>query len=486
VLALAGLLGGCSGLPATGTPPPEDSLAADRATAPGAQVAAAPATEGESLIFGAEPAPIPPEMPAEDEPQRMFGLQFELLRVELGRLLESDQSVDGSHYLHGTLGGEWALNDRWEVRLAGRVDGFVQTGEPDFTDLQADYDESFVRYRSEHHRVTVGTQKVFWGRVDEIPPVDRLSVQDLRRFILDDLPDRRLAVGTVRWESFFGGFKADALFVPKFRAAELPDQDSIWSPVDRERGRIIGFEADPVLRTLVRNGRFAKDTDGAGGGGVRLSWIQENLDYSVTLQRARHSPPYYELSDSLRRQLLAGEDALTALARSPGITFTEKHPWTWVAGGDLVREALDAIWRLEAVYLSDFPATTEELEFTTKPALDWVAGVEFFPGDGDTQINLQLAGHHLFNASSVVDRTSSYLFNGRYETTFANQRWRIRLRFFVGLDAYDLYLNPQLAYLGWEPHQIYLGTHLFDGAENTLSGFHKDHSLITLGWRVEF
>jgi hypothetical protein len=71
-------------------------------------------------------------------------------------------------------------------------------------------------------------------------------VQDATRFVLDDLEDRRRAVLALRWEEFVGEYKLDALYVPFFRAAELPDEDSIWSPVDRSRGRIAGVPPDPL------------------------------------------------------------------------------------------------------------------------------------------------------------------------------------------------------------------------------------------------
>jgi len=60
------------------------------------------------------------------------------------------------------------------------------------------------------------------------------------------------------------------------------------------------------------------------------------------------------------------------------------------------------------------------------------------------------------------------------------------VRFFAGLDKEDIYLNPEIAYVGWEPHEFYVEAHYFDGDEGTLGGFHQDHSLVTVGWRSTF
>ncbi|MET0084826.1 MAG: hypothetical protein ABW079_17625, partial [Sedimenticola sp.] len=84
------------------------------------------------------------------------------------------------------------------------------------------------------------------------------------------------------------------------------------------------------------------------------------------------------------------------------------------------------------------------------------------------------------------DRTEIYSFNGSVEMPFAQDRWRANMRFFLGLDKKDVYLNPEIAFLGWEPHELYLQLHYFDGANGTIGDFHQDHSMLTLGWRAKF
>src|SRR5690606_23087914 len=105
----------------------------------------------------------------------------------------------------------------------------------------------------------------------------------------------------------------------------------------------------------------------------------------------------------------------------------------------------------------------------------------------DARVNLQLAGHHLVDTPrAILDREDAYTFNGSVENLFAHNRWRAKLRFSFGLDERDVYVNPELAYMGWEPHEFYLGGHYFDGDDRTLGGFHDDHDLITIGWRARY
>ena len=65
-------------------------------------------------------------------------------------------------------------------------------------------------------------------------------------------------------------------------------------------------------------------------------------------------------------------------------------------------------------------------------------------------------------------------------------RWRARMRFSTGLDRRDVYLNPELAFIGFEPHELYLAGHWLDGADMTAGGHFQDNDLIALGWRARY
>ncbi|WP_026289363.1 hypothetical protein [Thioalkalivibrio sp. ALMg11] len=403
--------------------------------------------------------------------------------IELGALGTSDRPVDYVQYGRGVVSARRDLNEAWDLRLGARLDVRLQQGgdRPDLARVRGDYDETYLRYNGDRLRFTAGAQKILWGRVDEIPPTDRLATRDLTRFALDDLADRRRASPALRLEWFQGPWHADMVFLPLFRAAELPHRDSLWHPVDRTRGRLLGVPDQPGLAPLIRAAEVDDDVSGTGGGGVRLARTGRGIDFALTAQRARHSEPYYRLDDATRQAVLAG----TTPESTPVLEAV--HPRTWVLGGDAALATGAWTWRAEAAWLSDVPVTrSNDLAMDTARGLDWVVGLEGFPGDGDFRMTTQLAGQHLLNAGDILDNRDAYFLTGELESPFRDHAWRARLRYSVGLDQRDIYLNPELAWIAREPMEFYIGLHWLDGREGTAGGFYRDNRMLVTGWRGQF
>ena len=416
-----------------------------------------------------------------------FTIGLDKAWLEYGNFYSSDSTADHSNYGHAALSAEWNPDSAWEVQLSGRLDWYRQTGDLDHNDVEADYGDSFVRYRGGNYRLTAGFQKVVWGRIDEVPPTDRISRVDLARGILDDLSERRRAMPVVRFETFSDGLKLDAVWMPDFRKANLPDKESVWYPINQENGTILGFDSTPLLRTFVRNGSISQSAPSDHDNfGLRLSNTGKRIDYALTIQHARQSAPYWELNPTVRNTLLSGADPVTAINSSGGSTFRARYPTAWVAGGDFGFEALSATWRFEAAWISDTPVTRSKLRYDEVDSVNWAAGAQFYPGDRDVRVNLQLSGINLIDAPSVQDRKNIYNFNGTVFSEFGNNRWQSNTRFFIGLDEQDFYINPEISFIGWDPHEIYAAWHYFNGDDETVGGYWEDSSLLTLGWRSRF
>lgn len=396
-------------------------------------------------------------------------LKMDRVWVEYGQFVQGHSGKNNQGYGHGLAVFEWSPSPQWEIKASARADGYFESGRDDWDDVDLDYDETYIRYKGENSTVTLGAQKILWGRIDEFPPTDRLSTQDLRRFVLDDLEDRRLASPALRVEHFFDNKKLDMVFYPDFREAQLPDKDSTWYPVNRRSGEILSLKTSAAIEAVAKTAPVQENTpDSEGGFGLRFSSISSTLDYALTLQKGRQTLPYFSYNPATN-------------------AIEGRYPRTWIIGGDMGFEALGGTVKFEATWLSDTPVTRTDGSYTTVKSVNWGAALELFPGDGDSRLNLQLTGSKLMRAPRVIDRgAEAYTFNGSYEVPFDNNRWRAKTRFYVGLDEKDLYINPEIAFTGWESQELYLELHFFDGDKGTPGGFYQDNSIVTLGWRISF
>lgn len=404
----------------------------------------------------ADPREPPPESAA-----WVFSRGPDRARIELDAFT-ADPGATGAGWLQAAVGLR-GYGGEFELALGLRLDGEAQTGSLDFSRARVDYAENTLRWRRGETRVTVGTQVLAWGRTDEIPPVDRLSRADISRGPLDPLPERRRAVPALRVEHYVGDLKLDAAWLPVFDPAVLPDRQSVWNPVDTIHGRILGIGAVPfIIGAQVESATVEANNSG----GLRLTRTGAGVDWGLSVQRVRQSLPYYR--GGFRR-------------------LTEVHPLAWVLGGELEAEGAGATWRIEAAWTSDTPVTTAPFfRYRTVPAWDAVAGAEMFARDGDTRLTLQLAGHRTQADVAVYDRTEFYLVLGEIEHRFGRNRWRANLRFSSGIGERDLYVNPRLAYTGFDGHEFFLAGHWFAGGPKTLGGYYAANDLIALGWQARF
>ncbi len=366
-----------------------------------------------------------------------------------------------------TLGGAFGRSLEWRAGL--RLDAVRQSGgSQPHGEQHAELGDTWLRWRAGDLKLTAGLQTVLWGRVDEVPLIDRVSRVDASRLLLDDLPQRRRPLPALRLEQDFDSLALDLVVLPSFEGAKLADPRSVWSPVDQRRGKILGIAPPPALAAFIGAATLREDNGGAGGAAVRLTQTGEgDVDWGLTVARTRQSLPYY-VADPV-----AG-------------TLTATHPYQRFLGGDLEFNAAGATWRSELGLTWDARVTTPAGQALKVRATEWVGAVEFFPGGEDLRVNLQLAARRAHTGERILELREYAALGGELENTLDQGRWKLALRFNLGLNVHDVYLAPRVAFTGWEPHELSLTYHHFRGEARTLGGFHREHGLLALGLRTRF
>jgi hypothetical protein len=388
--------------------------------------------------------------------------------LEVGALADAPEAGQQG-MLRATPTVQWRPNRSWEARAGILLTAVRQQGgTSSYTGQDAELADTYLRYRAGDARFTAGLQTILWGRVDEVPAADRVSRVDATRLLLDNLAQRRRAMPALRWEQNFDTLALDVVVLPSFEGAALADTRSIWSPVDQRRGLILGIDPPAALSAFIRAADVKADNGGSGGSAFRLTQTGAGtVDWGLTMARTRQSLPYYAADPT------AG-------------TLTATHPYTRFLGGDLEFNAAGATWRSELGLTWDSPATTPAGQPLRTRAVDWIGAVEFFPGGENTRVNLQLAARELGTRADILELRRYAALGGEVETTVDRGRWKLALRFNSGLNVHDTYLAPKVTFTGWEPHDLYVVYHHFDGERRTLGGFHRDHGLLAVGLRTRF
>ena len=388
------------------------------------------------------------------------------VRVEVGSFADHAEA-SGSALLRATPKVTWRPSRAWELQASGTLEASSQSGNRSYDRQDLIAGDTFLRYRDGDMRLTAGWQTIVWARVDEVPLIDRVRRVDLDRLWLDGLADRRLPLPALRWEQGFESFNVDVVALPSFRGARLPDRYSLWHPVDAAGGAIAGLDLPPPIAAFVGAARLEDSPHGAGGLALRLSHDGDGFAVGATLSHSRQSLPYF-VADTGRGALV------------------ETHPFTRFAGLDGEWVAGGATWRTEAGLTWDAPVTATDGTPLRRRLIEWVGAVEFFPGDGDLRVNLQLLARSVRADESLLERKEYQALGGELALPVDKGRWKLGLRFNTGLNVRDNYVSPQVAYLGWEPHEIYLKAHVFDGRPSSLSGYHEKHDAIVLGLKTSF
>ncbi len=381
------------------------------------------------------------------------------------------QDASSASYIHADAYLENTINHDWGFRIAARLDGYYQQGNKAtrYSQLDADYGDTFLRYRDDNFRITLGTQTIRWGRVDNLGPLDNMATVDLSRGVLLKWGENYRSSAAIRIESYVSQGKFDFVYLPSFREAQLSEKQDVWYPINQNTGRMLGFKSSPAMQALIQNADIDDDIDGEGGMGLRYSTKLNDFDVAMTVQRVRLSMPYYRLEQT------AGQ-----------FTFKEEHERNWIIGADAAFDWKAVTWRMEAGWFSDLPATTTMLEYKTYNGFQWAGSAEFYPGDADTRVNLQLSGRHLNEREKILDLDNTIALSGEIESLFANERWKLSTRFNIGLTHEDYLLAPEIAFLGWEPFEVYSAFHYLDGAEQTIGGFYKDNAMLSFGVRGKY
>jgi len=321
--------------------------------------------------------------------------------------------------------------------------------------------------------LTIGKQKILWGRSNGGFVTDILTPVDLREFLTQDPEDLRIGLTSINARFYSGANTIQIVAAPLFQKDLLPDSSSRWFPVQTIDSplsvQFSGYDKSPSIRDFQLAVQYSNRD---------LSW----LDLDIQALRWNHPMPAYAININL-----------FDFPNLPSVSLRETYHNSVMGGFSAAIEASSS-WNftIEALYvherlfpflpvpislledaLTSLPAAIQLIQqfelrddgyLKKRPWLNTMAGVqtELFGTTISTQFYLETIVN--YDDAILSQQFFPYLtfLAGR---SFLRDRLQVLALSRYNFYAEDYWLQLQGVYELSDGLQITLGTNLFAGED---------------------
>ncbi len=372
---------------------------------------------------------------------------------------------------------QWHTIDRMDLNGWGRIGAIDVAGrlKIDYQDIEdedkadAELRELYARYpvhsaAGRRLDVSLGKKMIYWGKGDEVRPIDRVSPQDLSAFLFYDLNERKTGrVGAFADLQMTGRLRFEGFWSPYFEASDTPGLGDFFEPT--------------LLRRLADNGIAIgeprePDTWSADAGyGARLIFSVFKADLALYAFQGYDPNPTY------------GVDRLGTFNGLPIIPLSvaATHPRMTLYGADIERTVGPFVLRAEAAYQPDGALfnldwsrdlsllLTEPDGLVEKRQLQYVFGMD--KNDflvRNLFVNLQLLGSHIYDhdprMTAEKDQTGM---TATVRYSFLDSKVTAWYRYIILFENSDQRHHAEIDYKLAVWAQVGLGAVVFDGTDDT-------------------
>jgi hypothetical protein len=305
-------------------------------------------------------------------------------------------------------------------------------------------------YIEEDIELLMGKKIIIWGKTDEFNPVDFITAEDLRYFMMKEKGDRAIGSPTLMGTLSFGDTSFVLAILPVVQGNKFPAEESYWATVQQGE----------VSDTKIENPQVA----------AKLSTVMMNTDIDLIYYNGYSHVPMNHMSfnkSELQFVLKSVYDRFNGY----GLAFVK---------------AADAVtFRGEIAYRDNTEqfALNESLYYET-PTIDLNLGLDY-RSSNDFYINIQYVMSWIEDYEEVIvrERKIDFLF-AKMEQTYLNDGLLLSLN--IGINFWnvghdkdvDLFLNPEATYTWFNKFKTEIGVQLFDGTQNTFFGQFANNTLV--------
>jgi hypothetical protein len=386
---------------------------------------------------------------------------------------------------------DWHTTDRLDLKGWGDIGAIRMAGRfrLDYQDLEkdakarSDLRELYATYQlrptaSSYADITIGKKILYWGKGDEVRPIDRVCPEDLNALYFYNLNDRKTGrIGTFLDVQFTRQLRFEGFWSPYFEASQTPESGDYYEPALLRQLTDAGIGID---------GEDEPDEWSADAGlGGRLMFSLFKADLALYAFHGYDPKPSYGVHR-------LGPDPYFGLPIVPQ-SINATYPRMTLFGADVERTLGAVVLRAEAAYQSrgawfalDWQQDPTLLLETPrgnveKDQLQYVVGMD----KNDLFIrnlffNLQLLGSHIFDhdprmvASESQTGMTAYL---RYACL--DSKLELWYRYMLIFQDEDQRHHFEMTYKPLPWAQVGIGAVAFDGGGDTTTfGQYADRDFV--------
>ncbi len=438
-----------------------------------------PVPEEPSVAMETEPVFQRPE-----ESEAMFSLWGELFGYTAQDLENDGYDDDALSHVQARVGGELEQDLSSGYVLQGRVgmefDRLYYDADEADEDTEVRLYEGYLLLTAPSWDVSLGKQRVRWGKSDQLSPLDSLNPEDLRQFMTLDLEERKDPSWLARLRTYGETFTFEAVVSPWFEESDLDYFDSDWALYRNLRQTILSHPDIPAAlksyaEALRVHEREPSDSVENMSGAVRLLWQTERADFALSYRYGWETLPTI-VSFPVKNIRYDGDPETDPTALLATAVFTDemveaRYNRQKIAGFEW-ETVLDLIGlRGEIAYIDKISFLASDLTSTRHDVGHLVTGIDY-TSEEEWYFNLQTSWMHIFDYDKQIlyFEQDNVALLGEIRKPIWRGNLEFATRYNYTLTDGSSYVQPSMTLKYFPNTACELGINLFSGDGDTLLG----------------
>lgn len=382
------------------------------------------------------------------------------------------------------LGADWEtdLSSDYSLQVRGSIDidhiFYEQSMADDKTEIR--FAETYIYLSDSNWDISLGRQRVRWGKSDQFSPIDSINPQDFRQFITVELEERAISSWLLRTRWYGDSISLETVVQPWFEESKFEYFDSDWALYRNFRKAITSAPLlSEVLKSYVRAIQVKEDkpsyTPENMSAAIRFGWQTEQADFAVSYNYSWETMPTIN-SFPIKNIDYSGDPSDNPLQGVAPADFTNESVeaeykrqqtvgFEWETVIDLIG------FRGEIAYKDNVALLSSDLTSERNPVIHLVSGVDYTSESG-WYFNVQGSWYHIqdFTGNILYYDKNTVSALGEVRKPILRGKLEFAAKYIYTISDGSSYVQPSITIKYFENVECEAGASVFSGTGDTMFG----------------